>query len=177
RQTAEQRKLNLHDAEQRLHENEAAGAGAEKEIARFERLIAEKRARLEVLRQMTEEGHGLEKGSQAVLKGLDDPERLRPAIAGALVASLNVQPEFVPALEAALGPNLHAVVLRDADRAAEIFQQLTAQKLGQAALAIAELSAAPEPAPGELPADAIAWAIDKMEAPAELQTLVRNVLG
>ncbi|HZE58844.1 MAG TPA: chromosome segregation protein SMC [Chthoniobacterales bacterium] len=176
RLTAEERKENLRAAEERLQQNHAAVAAAEKEIARLERTIAEKQARLEVLRQMTEEGHGLEKGSQAVLKGLDNPDRLRSAIAGALVASLNVQSEFVAALEAALGRNLHAVILRDADRAAEIFQQLTAQKLGQAALAIAELSAAPESAPSELPADAIAWAIDKVEAPAELQTLVRNVL-
>src|SRR4051812_15722418 len=140
RQTAEQRKLNLHEAEQRLHENETALANAEKEIARFERLIAEKQARLEVLRQMTEEGHGLEKGSQAVLKGLDDPERIRPAIAGALVASLNVESEFVAALEAAFGRNIHAVVLRDPGLAADIFQKLAADKLGQAALAIANLS-------------------------------------
>ncbi|PYJ87806.1 MAG: chromosome segregation protein SMC, partial [Verrucomicrobia bacterium] len=177
RQTAEQRKENLRAAEERLHENQARVANAEKEIARLERTIAEKQARLEVLRQMTEEGHGLEKGSQAVLKGLDDPERLRPAIAGALVASLNVEPEFVPALEAALGRNLHAVVLRDADRAAEIFQQLTTQKLGHAALAIAELSGArAETQPTELPIGAVAWAIDKVDVPAELQTLVGNLL-
>jgi chromosome segregation protein len=176
RQTAEQRKENLRAAEERLRQIEASVGNAEKEIARLERTIAEKQARLEVLRQMTEEGHGLEKGSQAVLKGLDDPERLRPAIAGALVASLNVESEFVPALEAALGRNMHAVLLRDPNRAGEIFQQLTAQKLGQAALAIAELSAAPEPAPSDLPSDAIAWAIAKVDAPAELQTLVQNLL-
>jgi chromosome segregation protein len=111
------------------------------------------------------------------LKGLDDPERLRPAIAGALVASLNVESQFVPALEAALGRNLHAVVLRDADLAGEIFQQLTAQKLGQAALAIAELSALCSEKPtADLPAGAVGWAIDKVEAPAELQNLVRNLL-
>src|SRR5437763_476189 len=177
RLTAEERKENLRAAEDRLQQNQAAVAVAEKEIARLERTIAEKQARLEVLRQMTEEGHGLEKGSQAVLKGLDDPERLLPAIAGALVASLNVEPQFVPALEAALGRNLHALVLRDADRAAEIFQQLTAQKLGPAALAIAELSGArAETQPTELPIGAVAWAIDKVDAPAELQTLVGNLL-
>jgi len=176
RLTAEERKENLRAAEEGLQQNQAAVAAAEKEIARLERTIAEKQARLEVLRQMTEEGHGLEKGSQAVLKGLDDPERLRPAIAGSLVASLNVEKEFVSALEAAFGRNLHAILLRDVDRAAEIFKQLTTQKLGQAALAIAGLSATPEPEPSDLPGGAIAWAIEKVEAPAELQTLVRNVL-
>ncbi|HZE12256.1 MAG TPA: hypothetical protein VE086_00730, partial [Chthoniobacterales bacterium] len=177
RLTAEERKENLRAAEEALQHNQSSVSDAEKEIARFERTIGEKQARLEVLRQMTEEGQGLEKGSQAVLKGLDDPDRLRPAIAGALVASLNVESEFVPALEAAFGRNMHAVVLRDADQVAEIFQQLTAQKLGQAALAIAELSASSSEKPTiELPTSAIAWAIDKVDAPAELQNLVRNLL-
>src|SRR5947207_11286064 len=119
RQTAEQRKETLRQSEERLQRNQAAVAETEKEITRLERTIAEKQARLEVLRQMTEEGHGLEKGSQAVLKGLDDPERIRPVIAGALVASLKVEPQFVPALEAALGRNMHAVVLRSPDLAAD----------------------------------------------------------
>jgi chromosome segregation protein len=177
RQTAEQRKENLRAAEDRLRQNEAAVANSEKEIARLERSIAEKEARLEVLRQMTEEGHGLEKGSQAVLQGLDDPERIRSAIAGALVASIEVEPEFVPALEAALGRNLHAVVLRDADRAAEIFQKLAARKLGQAALAIARLSSGPvESTAPNLPPGALAWAIDKVKAPEELRGLMRTLL-
>jgi chromosome segregation protein len=177
RQTAEQRKENLRTAEERLLQNQAAVANAEKEIARIERTIAEKQARLEVLRQMTEEGHGLEKGSQAVLKGLDDPERIRPAIAGALVASLNVAPEFVPALEAAFGRSLHAVILREANLAADIFQKLTSNKSGQAALAISGFSApAAESAPLSLPDGALAWAIDKVEAPEELRPLVRNLL-
>jgi chromosome segregation protein len=177
RQTAEERKHNLHSAEQRLEENEAVVANAEREIARLERLIAEKQARLEVLRQMTEEGHGLEKGSQAVLKGLDDPERIRPALAGALVASLNVESKYVPALEAAFGPNVHAVVLRDPDLAADIFDKLAGQKLGQAALAIAALSTPAErSAPAQLPEGALAWAIEQVDAPQELRALVGNIL-
>ena len=177
RLTAEERKGNLRAAEEQLRQSQEGVARAEKEIARLERTIAEKQARLEVLRQMTEEGHGLEKGSQAVVKGLDDPERLRPAIAGALVSSLNVEPEFVPALEAALGRNMHAVIVRDPAFAGEIFQKLSAQKLGQAALAIAALSfGAEERASTDLPEGAIAWAIDKIDAPPELQTLVRSLL-
>src|SRR5947209_3749854 len=62
RQTAEQRKETLRQAEERLQRNQAAVTETEKEITRLERSIAEKQARLEVLRQMTEEGHGLEKG-------------------------------------------------------------------------------------------------------------------
>jgi chromosome segregation protein len=177
RQTAQQRKETLRQAEERLLQNQAAVAAAEREIGRLERTIGEKQARLEVLRQMTEEGHGLEKGSQAVLKGLDDPERIRPAIAGALVASLNVDPEFVPALEAAFGRNMHAVVLHSPDLAADIFRKLADQKLGQAALAIAGLSTETiQGAVSPLPQGAMAWAEDKVDAPAELTSLVKNLL-
>jgi chromosome segregation protein len=177
RQTAQQRKETLRQAEERLQQNQAAVAAAEKEIGRLERTIAEKQARLEVLRQMTEEGHGLEKGSQAVLKGLDDPKRIRPAITGALVASLNVEPEFVPALEAALGRNMHAVVLRSPDLVADIFRKLADQKLGQAALAIGSLSmGTAEGAASTLPRGAIAWAVDKVDSPVELASLVKNLL-
>jgi chromosome segregation protein len=177
RLAAENRKENLRQAEEQLQQNQAAVANAEKEIVRLERSSAEKQARLEVLRQMTEEGEGLEKGSQAVLKGLDNPERIRPAIAGALVASLNVEPEFVPALEAAFGRNMHAVVLRDTEMAAEIFRKLVDGKLGHAALAIPGLSASFSDAePTSLPGGALAWAKDKVEMPGELAPLVRQLL-
>ncbi|PZR73765.1 MAG: chromosome segregation protein SMC, partial [Chthoniobacterales bacterium] len=177
RQTAEQLKENLRQAEQRLQQSQSAVAKAEKEISRFDRLIAEKTARLEVLRQMTEEGEGLEKGSQAVLKGLDDPDRIRPAIAGALVTSLNVAPEFIPALEAAFGRSMHAVVLHNSDLAGEIFRTLTEKELGQAALAIPELSAdLANPSPAKLPEGALAWAKEKVDVPENLSRLVSHLL-
>ena len=140
-------------------------------------MIAEKQARLEVLRQMTEEGEGLEKGSQAVLKGLNDPDRIRPAIAGALVANLNVDREFVPALEAAFGRAMHAVVLNNTALAAEIFQTLTENKLGQAALVIPEWSTnLPATPASKLPKGALAWAIEKVDAPEALAPIVRRLL-
>src|SRR3954468_13662937 len=177
RQAAEARKETLREAEDRLRQNQTAVAAADKEIARVERTIAEKQARLEVLRQMTEEGHGLEKGSQALLKGIDDPERIRPAVAGALVASLNVEPEFVAAIEAALGRNLHSVILRDPNLAGEIFKRLSETKSGQTAIAIPNLfPVASDDAHPDLPAGAIAWAAEKVDAPAELNPLVRSLL-
>jgi chromosome segregation protein len=177
RQTAEQLKERLRRSEEHSQQSQAAVAQAEKEIARFDRLIAEKQARLEVLRQMTEEGEGLEKGSQAVLKGLDDPERIRPAIAGALVASLNVDAEFIPALEAAFGRSMHAVVLHNTDLAAEIFRSLTEKELGQAALAIPELSAKlADPASSKLPNGALAWATEKVDVPENIKPLVSHLL-
>jgi len=175
--TADQLRQTLRHAEEQQHQQQSTLANAEKEIGRVDRLIAEKQARLEVLRQMTEEGEGLEKGSQAVLKGLNDPDRIRPAIAGALVANLNVDREFIPPLEAAFGRAMHAVVLRDTALAAEIFQTLTENKSGQAALAIPEWSAdLPDARPSSLPKGALAWAIEKVDAPGELMPIVRRLL-
>lgn len=177
RQTADELKESFRHSEERVRENQTRVTDADKEIARSDRLIAEKQARLEVLRQMTEEGEGLEAGSQAVLKGLDDPERIRPAIAGALVASLNVDTAFIPALEAAFGRNMHAVVLNDAELAGQIFQTLTEKNLGTAALAVPELAAPiAEPAQSSLPEGALAWATEKVDAPENLRPIVEHLL-
>jgi chromosome segregation protein len=176
-QTTEKLRQSLRQSEEEQQQRHGTLAEAEKEIARVDRLIAEKQTRLEVLRQMTEEGEGLEKGSQAVLKGLNDPDRIRPAIAGALVANLNVDREFVPALEAAFGRAMHAVVLHNAGLAAEIFQTLAENKSGQAALAIPEWSVdLPNTPPSSLPKGALAWAIEKVDAPDALAPIVRRLL-
>ncbi len=128
------------DVEASLHKMEQLLSEAEQNLAALERTLAEKRSRLEVLRQLNEEGEGLAQGSQAVLKGVDAAERFRDAIAGSLVAHLDVDPQFIPAIEAALGRNLHAVVLKDADVAFEIIAQLKKKKLGQAALLLPQLT-------------------------------------
>ncbi len=165
-----------HAEEQRQLRQHSLGE-AEKETHRIERTLAEKQSRLEILRQLHEEGEGLTKGSQAILKGLNDPDRIRPAIGGALVSRLNVDHEFVSALEAAFGRNMHAVVLQESNLATEILRHVSANSLGQAALASPELTAITmDDHLIDLPADAIAWAIDKVEAPPALTSLVRRLL-
>jgi chromosome segregation protein len=177
-----------HSAEQLLAESQAAetdmqhhrqaAADAEKNLGSLERLIAEKESRLEVLRQLNEEGEGLAQGSQAVLKGLEDPDRIRPAIAGALASKLEVDREFIPAIEAAFGRTMHAVILQDADLAAEIVATLTSGKLGQAALAIPELTPAAAVVKTSTPPEgALAWAIEKVHAPEELRAIVAHLLA
>ena len=167
----------LRSAEEHLHAQQQSLAELEKEAFRFERTIAEKESRLEILRQLNEEGEGLAKGSQAVLKGLDDPDRIRPAIAGALVASLDVDREYVAALEAAFGRSMHAVVLQNPELAPEILRHVASNNLGQAALAMPELTrAAGDDHLVDLPTGAIGWAIEKITVPEALATLVRRLL-
>src|SRR5207247_856590 len=134
-------------------------------------------SRLEILRQLHDEGEGLAQGSQAVLKGLDEPSRFQPALAGAFVSQLDVDPKFIAAIEAALGRNLQAIVLRDPKLAPEIIAKLKMKKLGQAALVIPTLcNSEPKKQAKYLPNKSLDWAVDKVKAPDPLAHLVSQLL-
>jgi chromosome segregation protein len=166
------------DVETSLREREKQLAEVEQHLTALERALTEKRSRLDVLRQLNERGEGLAQGSQAVLKGLRETAKNREAIAGSLVAQLDVDPKFIQAIEAALGRNLHAIILKGAKLASEIIESLKKNKLGQAALLIPELTAPTrKPVGTVLPKGALAWAIDKLTAPQPLEPLVRQLLG
>ena len=141
-----------------------------------DRALAECHSRLEILQQLNAEGEGLTQGSQAVLRGLDDPERILPAVKGALASLIEVEPEFIPAIEAALGRALHAIVLHHDALATDIMAAITARKLGQTVLISPELIP-PSASRGELPPGAIAWAAQKVHPPAQLEPLVTHLLG
>ena len=166
------------DVETSIREREKLLAQAEQELATLHRTRAEKRSRLDVLRQLNEEGEGLAEGSQALLKGVNGSEEFRDAIAGSLVAQLDVDPKFIQAIEAALGRNLHAIVLKDANVVSEIIGHLKEKKLGYAALLVPKLTAAaPQTSEKVLPSEALAWATDKVRAPKPLEALVTRLLG
>jgi chromosome segregation protein len=160
-----------------LRENQQLVASIEKELATIERAQTEKESRLEILSQLNEEGEGLGQGSQAVLKGLHDRSRIKPALAGALVANLDVDQNFIPAIEAALGRNLQAIVLKDAQLAPEIIAALKEKKLGQAALVVPQLGNGTTKERGKrCPDKSLGWAIDKVKAPEPLAPLVAQLL-
>src|SRR4051794_22528557 len=169
-QSLEQLLSQLRTHEDELRDAQRAVADAEKQLAVVERAIAEKESRHDVLRQLNEEGEGLAKGSQALLK----TEQFE--FAGALVAHIEVQPEFVRAIEAALGRNLHAIVLKDSARAGEIVRYLNEHQLGQAALVLGEVEQHGSAGNPALPSHAIGWAIDKVNAPEMLAPIVRRLL-
>src|SRR5439155_26586147 len=121
-------------------------------------------------------GEGLAQGSQALLKGLDSPSRIQPAVAGALVSNLDVDPEFIAAIEAALGRNLQAIVLKDSELAPEIIATLKEKKIGQAALVLPGLSNSLAKSHEVLPQEAIAWAHEKVKAPDSLAPLIARLL-
>ncbi len=162
---------------EKLRQHQQLVASMEKELAAIERGQAEKESRLEILRQLNEEGEGLAQGSQAVLKGLHDRSRFEPALAGALVANLDVDQNFIPSIEAALGRNLQAIVLKDAQLAPEIIATLKEKKLGQAALVVPQLANGIAKEYGKrAPEKSLGWAIDKVKAPEPLTPLVAQLL-
>jgi chromosome segregation protein len=165
-------------AETNLRHKQDTLAAADTDLANLERTLAEKKSTLEILRQLNAEGEGLARGSQAVLKGLDEPNRFRDSIVGSLVGQIDVDPKFIPAVEAAFGRNLHAVILKDAPAAEEILARLTKKKLGQAALFVPKLGASShESVRKSLPKGAVTWAIDKVVAPRGVEPLVRQLLS
>jgi chromosome segregation protein len=163
--------------DEKVRQHQQLVASMEKELAAIERGQAEKESRLEVLRQLNEEGEGLGEGSQAVLKGLHDQSRIKPALAGALVANLDVDQNFIPAIEAALGRNLQAIVLKDAQLAPEIISALKEKKLGQAALVVPYLgNGITKHRAKRDPERSLGWAIDKVKVPEPLAPLVAQLL-
>jgi len=169
----------LQAGDEKMRQHQQAIASMEKELAAIERGQAEKESRLEVLRQLNEEGEGLGEGSQAVLKGLhpDFAGRIKPALAGALVAHLDVEKNFIPAIEAALGRNLQAIVLKDAQLAPGIIAALKEKKLGQSALVIPQLGNGTTKERGKrAPEKSLGWAIDRVKALEPLASLVAQLL-
>ncbi len=167
--------LHSQTAEKELGQKREHLVESDKKLAELDRTIAEKKSRLEVLRQLNLEGRGLSEGSQAVLTDVDS--RYRESVVGALVSQLDVEPKFIPAIEAALGRHLHAIILNNADAAAEIVDQLTRRKLGRTALFVLQLSSSFQHSVRKvLPNHAIAWAVDKVVAPRQLEPLIRHLL-
>ncbi len=169
-------KVKSRASEQTLHEQQQRLASTEKSLIEIEHALAEKESRLEILHQLNEEGEGLAEGSQAVLKGLDNPSRIQPALAGALVSNLDVDPEFIAAIEAALGRNLQAIVLKDTKLAPEIIAALKEKKIGQAALVLPGLSNSSPKSQMTLPQEALAWAREKVKGPDFLAPVVVRLL-
>jgi chromosome segregation protein len=162
--------------EEELHRLHQQLRAAEAALIKSDRDLAERQSRLEILEQLNAEGEGLAQGSQAVLRGLDQPERVLPAVRGAFISLIDVEEEFIGAIEAALGRNLHSIILENQSLAVEIIAAVKEKKLGQTALIVPENIGSINFSE-ELPANTLGWAADKVQAPANLQPLVRRLLG
>jgi chromosome segregation protein len=148
------------------------------ELNELQRAVTQRKSRLEVLEQLLQKGEGLAKGTQQVLKGLDNPEVFSTGVRGLLTSSIEVDPEFVPAIEAALQDHLQAVLLTNSELGSQVLDRLSAKQLGRAALMPADLIGLRPAADRQLlPDGAVAWALDKVKVKEGAQDLVDHILG
>lgn len=142
------------------------------------RNLAEKQSRLQVLEQLLDRGEGLEKGTQQVLAGLNQPELYRGGIRGLLSSYLEVEPDYVRAIEAALGQHLQTVLIADVQLAECLIETLTRERLGEAV--ILPESFLPVELPRQLsilPEGSQAWAADKVKVRPPVGPLIDHLLG
>lgn len=93
---------------------------------------AEIRSRLTILEQLDTQHEGFGAGALAAL-------RQSSLVLGSLVDHLSVRPEYVSAIEAALGLNLQVVIAGQPESAQKILEDLSHQKKGRATIAALEL--------------------------------------
>lgn len=120
----------LQEAMQRFREGQH-------QLQELDRTLAQRTARLRLLKQLHEKWEGFGEGAQALLSG-----RLETVLAGRKVApithGLEVKPEFGQALEALLGSAVEAISVADLSVARQILTHLEEQRIGSACLQIAE---------------------------------------
>lgn len=167
--------------QQRERELQAVEIGMEqtgRRLAEVSRLYSERTSRAEVLRQLIAQGEGLEKGTQAVLKGLNDPDFFQNGTRGLLSQCIEVDREYIPATEAALGANLQAVLVANSLLAENMVDVLTRQSLGKALVLPEDLL---RTAGGYqmlvMPEGGLAWAADVVRAQDSVRPMVQQLLA
>lgn len=176
----ENRTVALGAAESVLREARENFSQVEKELRETQRVLSERDGRLGVLQQLNTVGEGLSEGTQAVIAGLDNPDFFKPAIHGALAQSIQVDPEYVTAVEALLGANLQAIIMKDTMIAESVMKTLTAQKLGRASLLLRDMDRMFTHETNELmllPHGAIDWVINKVKAEPEVARAVERLIN
>jgi chromosome segregation protein len=150
----------------------------QEELTDLQRAVTQRRSRIEILEQLLQKGEGLAEGTQQVLKGLDNPEVFSTGVRGLLASSIEVEPQFIAAIEAALRDHLQAVLLTNSELASQILDRLSNQQLGKASLLpqdFVTLRALPDRQ--LVPGGAIAWAVDKVRAKPGAQEITDRLLS
>ncbi len=170
----------LADGENTLREEQSNLAQTEQEMRGVQRTLSDKESKLEVLRSLVANGEGFSQGARAVLSGLDDPDFYRGAIHGALGQFIEVEPQFVAAVEAALGANMEAIVMKDTMIAEAVIKTLTSKKLGKTCLALREFDSIfshVESGDLTLPEGATDWLINKIKPQPEVKRLIERLIN
>ncbi len=141
------------------------------------KILAQRSARLDAVKQLVASGEGFAKGTQNLLKGLDAPDEFKPSIDGVLATFIQADDFAARAIEAALGAKLQTVLVSDSAIAETLIQRLTEKKLGQAAILPKNLI--PKAAGTQvetLPPGATAWALDKVKSEPQVAAIIEQLL-
>lgn len=141
------------------------------------KILAQRSARLDAVKQLVASGEGFAKGTQNLLKGLDAPDEFKPSIDGVLATFIQADDSAARAIEAALGAKLQTVLVSDSAVAETLIQRLTEKKLGQAAILPKNLI--PKAAGTQietLPSGATAWALDKVKSEPQVAAIIEQLL-
>ncbi len=170
----------LAEGEAQLREAQSVVGQVDGEIRTVQRTLSDKESRLEVVRAMLASGEGFSQGTQAVLKGLDNPDFFKPSMLGALAQYIDVEPQYVAAVEAALGANMETIVMKDTMVAEAIIKTLSSKKLGKTSLALREFDTIFEHVESKalsLPEGALDWLINKIKPQPEVKRLVERLIN
>jgi chromosome segregation protein len=141
------------------------------------KVLAQRSARLDAVRQLVESGEGFEKGTQSVLKGLGQPDRFKPGLHGVIASIIEVDNSCARAIEAALGNQLQAVVVEDQEIAEAIIERLASEKLGFAAVLpipfVGQPTGITSPA---IPEGAIGWAVAHVKSDRRIAAAIERLL-
>jgi chromosome segregation protein len=150
---------------------------ARKAATESNKVLAQRSARLDAVKQLVASGEGFAKGTQNLLKGLDQPAEFKPSIEGVLASFIQADDSAARAIEAALGAKLQTVLVSDSTVAETLIERLTEKKLGQAAILPKNLIPNPSGTQIEtLPSGATAWALDKVKSEPQVAAIIERLL-
>jgi len=146
-------------------------------LSKFHRELAKKESRLQVLKALLVDGEGLGKGTQAVLDNLKTNTQNQFKAYGLLSSFIEVDPNYIPAIEAALGSHLQSILVSDETIAENAIEILSKNRLGRASI-VPENFVSPPSARQlmTLPTGVEAWAIDKVRSTETVSSLIEQLL-
>ena len=146
------------------------------DISEDHRQLAEKDSRLQVLKALLVDGQGLSKGTQSVLDKLKT-ENSDSNSFGLLSSFIDVETDFIPAIEAALGQHLQSILVADESIAESAIEVLTNERLGRACIVPENFINSPKDRQlMTLPDGVEAWAVDKVRSSESVRSLLDHLL-
>lgn len=143
-------------------------------ILHLQSQLTQKQSRHSFVEQMLKKGEGIEHGTQAILKQIQESDSTKGP--GLLSANLQVEDRFLPAIEALLEKELQSLIISNHAEAATWLNQLRDSHGGKASFL--SLQSLNSPIKNEaLPPSAIAWASEVVSCPEALQPMVQRLLN